>query len=442
MMQKNRLLIVSVLLICLLIAGVSYFFFVHTNNPYWVFPGDKQTGWLYSDGAMAQIKSMVESRNQELATAPLPKTYYSKFQARGHFVEFEGETVKEPEKDLAGGMSLEDFLIKYPSAKVARNQVFVRDIRLGNSPEDKAMIDVFTFPFKDRESCRLSFWMSPDSFPKKVQGTVLSDSLLGFGTGVNVLKAIFFTTDFGQQKLPEPIARKIMYADGMLDTTQEVSPRRREAGYLKLPKNYSSLPLNEKRVLLDSARNLRIASCFPSDPGQGMHARVIAILAAETGEWEIWLRAHLKIMGSGIPLPENELFENPVAYAHLRELEAANIRVFDLFIGMILRVENPSKGRFLAFAGLLAPAFLEVEDQDQLAWEFVELISAEGLDDYNRLVVTRVFLEYTNLLEDEERKEQHLTQLKASLKMLPSHVAALIGAELEEVDRPGSKPPE
>jgi hypothetical protein len=146
-------------------------------------------------------------------------------------------------------------------------------------------------------------------------------------------------------------------------------------------------------------RRRRVMGACSADAGPQLHMAEIARLAAETGQWPVFLRAHLNILDDRFDRASDGSYAEAERATYLRELEALNIEVVDFLIGANLRLQHPDARHYYGNLGRAGRALAEAQDLDQVESRLEQLIEDEGLDDYNRLLAYRLFWVYSQHLE-------------------------------------------
>ncbi len=138
----------------------------------------------------------------------------------------------------------------------------------------------------------------------------------------------------------------------------------------------------------------------------------------------MFLRAHLALAID--PSGQYPGLTRPVwRKTFLRELETLNIDVDDILLGNELTSPWPDQ-RFDR-ARLLGKA-LATEGGDRLRLEgkVLKLITDAGLDDYHRLAMHYLFLNYERFLPADDRRGEALERLKKADETLPGYLSATV----------------
>lgn len=177
---------------------------------------------------------------------------------------------------------------------------------------------------------------------------------------------------------------------------------------------------------LEMKRNRRVYGSCSQDDSPRLHALEIAKLSAKTAHWEIFLRAHLNIMNDRFDRMTDGSYAWGRRQTYIRELEVLDINVLDLLLGISLRVENVSDGHYYGSIGRLGRALSETSKSDEIEAKMLQMIADPQLDDYNRLLMYYLFLNYNHYQEDKAKQAEAGEKLMAAAKTLPEYLSSKI----------------
>ncbi|WP_207514399.1 hypothetical protein [Longitalea luteola] len=180
---------------------------------------------------------------------------------------------------------------------------------------------------------------------------------------------------------------------------------------------------------LELKRNRIVVGGCSMDNSPRIHAFNIAILSAETTNWEIFLRSHLDIMNDKFERASDGSYAWGQRKTYIRELEVLDINVPDLLLGISLRIENPANNHYYGNIGRLGRALAETDKSDEIETKILQMISDNQLDDYNRIILYYLFLNYNYNLENKERQVENKVKLQKAVNTLPDYLAKKITVE-------------
>jgi len=184
-----------------------------------------------------------------------------------------------------------------------------------------------------------------------------------------------------------------------------------------------------KKTELELKRNRRVVGGCSMDNSPRVHAINIAKLSAETTNWEIFLRSHLDILNDRFERVSDGSYAWEKRKTYIKELEVLDINVLDLLLGITFRIENPSANHYYGNIGRLGKALSESNKSSELEMKMLEMISDNQLDDYNRILIYYLFLNYNYNLENKEMQVANNEKLKEAIKMLPEYLLTKMVAE-------------
>jgi len=156
--------------------------------------------------------------------------------------------------------------------------------------------------------------------------------------------------------------------------------------------------------------------------GHRMHCHNIAVLAAETANWPVFLRARLDVM--------NDVVDRDLASArhwrrasHVNELEDLHIDVPQLMLGLSLAKGNAAKVHYPYSIGMFGQACAETSHPKAMEKKLLDMMSDPRLDNYNRLLMRYLFLKIVFFLPDKEDRLACLQDLQEADKTLPLCIA-------------------
>lgn len=164
-----------------------------------------------------------------------------------------------------------------------------------------------------------------------------------------------------------------------------------------------------------------VGSCS-MDRRPRLHAQSICRLAAETTQWDIFLRAHLDIMNDNFERVSDGSYAWEGRGTYLKELEELDINSLDLLIGTSLRSSNVSRNHYFGDIGRVGRALSETSEKEELEHRLLSMVEDASLDLYNRLLIAYVFDNYNNNLQDDVRKKENAIRFRKAAATLPNGI--------------------
>lgn len=377
-------------------------------------------GLIYSEKTMGKLSQIVDSLNLKYKTCNFNTVFYSKTQAIGHIVKVDKGAIEEAKKDMENHISLDDFFKKYPKATIERNVLIIK--RKYKNYEKQDIVEFGEFDLKSDYGFSIS---SEDV--SLYQKDFSNKWLLKYSEKTSYsdesLTAFYFPTNFNSVPIPQKYSQMIGYSDCLIDTTTTKFKDNLKSGWVDLPKNWTLLPDKKKAKLLDEMRSTRVVGGCSQDSRPREHAVNIALLSAETYNWEVFLKAHLDIMNDRFERMSDGSYAWGQRNTYIKELEELNINVNDLIFGISFRIENPSSNHYYGSIGRVGRALSETKNRNEIEQAMLSIVSDKELDIYNRLLFYFLFRNYNHNIKDEKIKKDNNDKLAAATKALPEFIS-------------------
>lgn len=192
-----------------------------------------------------------------------------------------------------------------------------------------------------------------------------------------------------------------------------------------------------KEDALELKRSRRVVGGCSQDQSPRYHALNIALLSAETVNWQVFLRAHLNIMNDRFERMSDGSYAWGARNTYIKELEELNIEVQELLLGITFRIENPVEKHYYGSISRLGRALAETKNRIQLENQLISIIKDEDLDAYNRLLIHYLYLNYIYHIKDETTRLISFEKLEEADKSLPDYIKSRIKIKKEDFLRQG-----
>jgi hypothetical protein len=176
-----------------------------------------------------------------------------------------------------------------------------------------------------------------------------------------------------------------------------------------------------KADALKLKRGRKVIGKSKRDLSPRYHAAEISQLAAETTQWDIFLRAHLDIMNdTGLERrSDGNLKKLAQRDTYVKELEEMNIAVVDLMIGTTLRVQKMSDNHYWGSNSRVGAALADSKEKYNVKNRLLRMIQDPALDPFNRLQAAYMFSNYAYSLEGSEQVTMAVQDLKRAIQGQP-----------------------
>lgn len=173
-----------------------------------------------------------------------------------------------------------------------------------------------------------------------------------------------------------------------------------------------------KEKLLELTRSAEVVGFCSMDESPRIHARKIAMLASQTHQWPVFIKAHLNIMNDYMDRRSDGSYAQAGRKTYLKELELLNINTTDLLLGSTLHVSNALPGHYFGDAGRYGRALSETRDPLAFETRLKKMLRDSLLDDFNKLVLFRLYVNYCYNLPSGMEKMRELEKESAAYPVL------------------------
>lgn len=380
-------------------------------------------GLIYSEQTMGKLSHIVDSLNLKYKNCHFNTIFYSKSQTIGHIVKVNKSSIEQATKDMESQIPLDDFLKKYPEASIERNALIIK-----STYKNYENIDVVKFEERDLKNDYGFSITSEDVslYQKDFTNKWLMDYREKTSYSEESLTAFYFPTNFTSVPIPQKYAQMIGYSDCIVDTTTAKFKDDLKAGWVDLPENWASLSDKKKAKLLDEMRSTKVIGGCSLDSRPREHAIHIALLSAETYNWEVFLKAHLDIMNDRFDRMSDGSYAWEQRNTYIKELEELNINVTDLILGITFRIENPASNHYFGSIGRVGRALSESNNRNEIESNMLSLVSDNELDIYNRLLFYFLFRNYNLNLKDKGIQTANNVKLAAAIETFPNFISEIL----------------
>lgn len=375
-------------------------------------------GLIYSALTINKLGKIVDSLNLKYKKCESKYDFSSISQTVGCIVLLEKRRVKQAKRDMMNNISFEDFLKKYPKAKF-KKEVLILKTKYINF-EDKEEVSIDYMDLQDYNA----FHIESDEknwFDKDLQNQWLFKYNKKDEYSDEYIEAFYFPNKFKTVAIPNKYAQKIGYTDCMITPEAAIYKTEQNDSLFRLPENWMELSKNEKVILLDRMRSTKVAGRCGMDTLPREHAIQIALLAAETTNWDVFLMSHLNIMNDRFDRRSDNSITNSLRGTYLKELESLNINVTDLLLGSIFQISNPNNNHYFGNVSRIGRALSETKYRSQVEKAIYEVITDTSVDDYNRFLFYYLFDSYFGYSNENRDKKVSVNKLSVAFKTLPKY---------------------
>lgn len=390
-----------------------------------------RNGLIYNEKTMDKLGKIVDSLHLKYKTCDLTKVFYSKKQVKGCIINLNSGNIAQAKKDMDSNISLENFIIKYPSAKVRKDILITKTKTKDYDKKDIIRYDELSL--NDDYALYLEKDYKKASAEKPEKGTWVYDYQPKTSYSEEYIKAFYFPENFKSIPLDQKYSKQIVYSDCLIDVSttkfKENAKSERFNATISLPENWQSLPKDKKEKLLDEMRSAEAVGSCSNDFSPRIQGVNMALLSAETAHWEIFLKSHLDIMNDRFERVSDASYAWKDRQTYIKELEELDINVPDLLLGIYFRIDNPEKNHYYGNIGRLGRAISESKDNKLFLSQILSMVEDERLDDYNRVLAYFLYISCNYYTKSKTEKKFNNAKIINAVKKLPKYLADNIKVE-------------
>ena len=378
-------------------------------------------GLIYNKATMQKLTHIVDSLNLKYKTCDLNKIYYAKQQTIAHYIQLDTGNVAAAKKDLMNNISWNDFIAKYPLAKVEKEKLIVKFKYVDYDERDIIIYSEVNLSQYGGSSIQMDNTKNVE-YNKQKKNTWAFENTEKSSYSNERISAFYFPDNFKSIPLPTKYCHQVGYSDCLVDTFTAKFKNTATEGRVELPSDWQKMSFYRKEILLNKMRSTKVIGGCSMDNSPRVHAINMALLSAETAKWEVFLKSHLDIMNDNFSRVSDGSYAFAARKTYIKEIEELNINVLDLLLGISYRVENSSDNHYYGNISRLGRAISESKDLAIFQKEMLSIIADKNLDDYNRVIFYFLFQNCNYYTEDEKAKSLNKKALENAALTLPEYL--------------------
>lgn len=388
-----------------------------------------KNGLIYSEETMSKLEKIVDSLNLKYKVCDLDQKFYSKQQTIGHLITLKKDKIDDAKKDIDNHISYEDFMLKYPNA-IVKKDVLILKSKTKNYRK-KEVVSYNEVAFDDNYGEEIEKDYNQKLFESIAKNSWVYEYQEKNGYTEESITAFYFPSEFKKVLLEPKYTKQIIYSDCLIDTSAtkfiEVNKEKEDDDFrydfvVDLPSNWRKLSQSKKTKILEQMRAKQAVGSCSQDNSPRVQGVNMALLSAETGRWDVFLKSHLDIMNDRFERMSDGSYAWKARQTYIKELEDLDINVYDLIMGITFRLDNPVKNHYYGSVGRIGRAISEAKDKEKFMSQMLSMIEDDNLDDYNRVISYFLFLNSNHHLKDENLQKLNSGKLKNSIKKLPVYL--------------------
>lgn len=441
-----------------------------------------KNGLLYSKEAMSKLSHIVDSLHIKFKKSDLNNSYLAKSQGRVHCIQVEETEIDAVIEDLRKNMEYDVFKKKYKELEIDENVYIIS--RTYSDYNDQLIVgfmgavsshnieapdnyqgskDVkektWLYKIKEKEGKRsmMVFYIvdnfKPLPLPEKYSRMVeyrhcLIDtntvklkhsSRKGNGEDFALLRFKYYleskinnmNTKLGNNYRPSFYFLSSQYEDQINNLLKTKEGQYLFKNALKsVLESQNSTPEFEafverydtKENTLKLKLSREVHSYCSMDRAPRILAEEIAVLSAETGNWKVFLKAHLRIINQRLSLLSDIDPGYKQRETYIRELEYLGINIADLFLGSSLIIDNSTNHNYYMNLDMISQVLVEAKDKPRIENQMIKMIEDKNLDLYNRIQISQLFSNYIDGHNDVSIKQDLSNKLAKAKETLPKYL--------------------
>lgn len=384
------------------------------------------SGLLYSKETITKLRGISDSLNLKYRTCGIRKDFYSIPQSEGWNFSLYLPLKANLKRIFNDTLSWNSFILQYPATKYSIPETILR----------KKIDGKYTYYYNSWENGRLhELNVNHDAFAQNQNACWIYEHNKTAGKQDSIyVSGFYIARQPAAQKLPAYLSEMIQYSECLIDTNTEVyyKSAKTQIGY-ESKEIKPGMTMKQKQQLLEEKRSTIVYGFCSMDQRPKEHARDIAILSAETGQWEVFLRAHLNIMNDRFNRLSDGSYAKAERKTHIRELELMNIDLEKLILGSTLRVSNAAENHYYSNVQRAGRALTEAHNRDSIRNTVLRIIKDNQVDMHNRLVMYYQLINYCSWLTEQSEKTVNLELLKSAVLSFDSQVAQILLRNIEKM---------
>ena len=178
---------------------------------------------------------------------------------------------------------------------------------------------------------------------------------------------------------------------------------------------------SQDTILLMKRSRLVYGNCSMDDSPR-RHARDIAVLASQTHQWPVFIRAHLDIMNDYFDRMSDGSYAEAGRKTYLRELELLDIPAQQLLLGTIFRAKDLPSMHYYGNLNRIGRAFTESTYAAAFEKQVKSLMKDTNLDPFNQCLFFMLYASYCYRQPDESNTTAKINELKSESAAYPEYI--------------------
>ncbi len=191
--------------------------------------------------------------------------------------------------------------------------------------------------------------------------------------------------------------------------------------------DFTSQLISKNRALELMRQNQQVGSCS-FDDGPNIQQKRIASMAAQTQNWDVFIKSFLNVMNDNVSRNANSNIASDSRQTYINELVKLNLDIDKILLGSNLRVHDTVKKHYFSDGSKIAKAYANLDSKNQLYFEktILNIISDKSMDPFNKLHFYNTYKYYQYFIEDSLKKKDIDKNIEKLIPLLPIEIKSRI----------------
>ncbi len=191
--------------------------------------------------------------------------------------------------------------------------------------------------------------------------------------------------------------------------------------------DFTSQLISKNRALELMRQNQQVGSCS-FDNGPNIQQKRIASMAAQTQNWDVFIKSFLNVMNDNVSRIANSNIASEARETYINELAILNLDIDKILLGSNLRVHDTVKKYYFSDGSKIAKAYANLDSKNQLYFEktILNIIRDKSMDPFNKLHFYNTYKYYQYFIEDSLKKKDIDKNIEKLIPLLPIEIKSRI----------------
>ncbi|MGY0408049.1 MAG: hypothetical protein ACWIPJ_06805, partial [Polaribacter sp.] len=191
--------------------------------------------------------------------------------------------------------------------------------------------------------------------------------------------------------------------------------------------DFTAQLISKNRALSLMRQNQQVGSCS-FDNGPIIQQKRIAAFAAQTQNWEVFIKSFLNVMNDNVARNANSNIASNARKTYIEELVKLNLDINKILLGSNLRIEDTIHQHYFSNGSKIAKAYANLDSEKQKYFEktIALIIDDKTVDAFNKLHFYNTYKSYQYFLKDSIKKIEVGKNIEKLIPSLPIELKSRI----------------